>query len=103
MASDIVKLILETEEDCKNKEADARKKAEAKKQKGKEEAERILADARSQVDSMVNNDAQAISGSAQLRLDKQKQKFKTECEALKKNASNNIDRVTGLVIEAIAT
>ena len=45
MASEMIRSILETEEDCKAKETEARKKAEARKQQAKEDAAEIISKA----------------------------------------------------------
>ncbi len=101
MASEMIRSILETEEDCKAKETEARKKAEARKQQAKEDAAEIISKANKQVDEMVKNDAAAIASSSQRRLDKQKQKFSGECDALSAKAAKNIGRVTDMVIAAL--
>ena len=101
MASEMIQSILKTEEDCKTREAEARKKAEARKQQAKDDAAALISEAHKQVDSMVNNDAAAIASSAQRRLDKQKQKFSGECKSLSDKAAKNIGKVTEQVIAAL--
>jgi len=101
MASEMIRAILAAEEECKQKETEARKNAEAKKQKAKEDADQLIADAKKQVDSMINDDAAAVSRSAELRLEKEKKKFSAECDALSAKASKNLNKVTDLVIESI--
>lgn len=101
MASEIIKAILAAEEECKQKETEARKKAEAKKRQAGIDADNLVADAKKQVDKMIDDDKSAITKSADQRLEKQKVKFNTEFDALSKKAEKNIDRVTDMVIKAI--
>ena len=101
MASEIIKAILAAEEECKQKETEARKKAETKKRQAVIDAENLVSDAKKQVEKMVEDDKAAITKSADQRLEKQKAKFSTECDALSAKASKNLNRVTDMVIKSL--
>lgn len=89
------------DEECKQKESDARKKAEDKKQSAILEAREIVENAEKQTDKMLKDDKQAISGSSKRQLEKDKQKTKKECDEISAAAAKNLDRVTRLVIEML--
>lgn len=101
MAKDLLKSVLELEEQCRSREAEAKKLADAKKQKAKDDSAKLISDARKSVEKMLEDDAAAVTKSADLRLEKEKLKFKTECESLSKKAEGNRERVTALVIDAL--
>ena len=101
MASELIKAVLDAEKECKQKESDARKKAEDKKQSAILEAREIVENAEKQTDKMLKDDKQAISGSSKRQLEKDKQKTKKECDEISAAAAKNLDRVTRLVIEML--
>ena len=61
MASELIKAVLDAEKECKQKESDARKKAEDKKQSAILEAREIVENAQQDVIRFYNLDKMAIS------------------------------------------
>ena len=80
MASELIKAILETEKECREKEADAKAQAEIKKQEALKKAREIVENAEQQTSKMLKDDKQAISASSKRQLEKEKQKTKKECD-----------------------
>ena len=101
MASELIKAVLEAEKECRQKEIDAKEKAELKKQDTLLKAREIVENAEKQTDKMLKDDKQAISGSSKRQLEKEKQKTKKECDEISAAAAKNLDRVTRLVIEML--
>ena len=101
MASELIKAILETERECREKEADAKAQAEMKKQEALKKAREIVENAEQQTSKMLKDDKQAISASSKRQLEKEKQKTKKECDEISAAAEKNLDRVTRLVIEML--
>ena len=99
----MIEAILQTEEECRKKEADAREHAEEKKRNARTDSARIISDARSEVDKMLRDDAAAIEKSSQLELERDRKKTDAQCSALCSKADKNLDRVTKLVVEAITS
>ena len=100
MAKDFVRSILDTEEECKNKESQARKLAEDKKLDAKRQAEKFIIDANKDVDKMLEDDRQAVGKSIELRLEKEKVKVRGECDKLSALADKNRDNVIKLALSS---
>ena len=103
MASEIIKAVLQVEEECKQKESEAKKQAEIKKQEAQKNARKIIEDAEKQVEKMLKDDQAAISDSSQRQLEKEKLKTKKQCDEISATARKNLSRVTGLVIEMLTS
>ena len=101
MAKDLLKAVLDVEEQCRSREAEAKKLAEAKKQKAKSDSAKLISEAKKSVEKMLEDDSAAVTKSADARLEKEKVKFRAECDELSKKADGNRARVTALVIDAI--
>lgn len=99
MASEFIQSVLKAEEECKNKELQAIKQAEEKKQRAKTDSARLISDAQKQVEKMLEDDKQAINTSTGQRLEKERKHIDEECAALSRTAGKNLDRVTDLVME----
>lgn len=99
----MIEAILQTEEECRKKEADAREHAEEKKRNARTDSARIISDARREVDKMLRDDAAAIEKSSQLELERDRKKTDAQCSELCSKADKNLDRVTKLVVEAITS
>ena len=103
MASEIIKAVLQVEEECKQKESEAKKQAEIKKQEAQKSAQKIIEDAEKQVEKMLEDDYSAISDSSTRQLEKEKLKTKKQCDEISETAKKNLGRVTGLVIEMLTS
>ncbi len=101
MASEFIKAVLEAEEECKNKELQAAKQAEEKKQKAKTDSARLISDARKQVEKMLEDDRQSINTSTGQRLEKERKHIDEECADLSRTAEKNLDKVTELVMKSL--
>ena len=101
MASEFIQSVLETEEECKNKEIRAAKQAEEKKQKAKTDSAKIISDAKKQVEKMLENDRQAIEVSIGQRLEKERKHIDDECAVLSETAEKNLDVVTETVVRSL--
>ena len=55
MAEEFIRSVLDTEEECRKKEANAKSLADTKKQNAKIEAERIILEAKKSVDEMLQH------------------------------------------------
>ena len=82
MASEIIKAVLQVEEECKQKESEAKKQAEIKKQEAQKSAQKIIEDAEKQVEKMLEDDYSAISDSSTRQLEKEKLKTKKQCDEI---------------------
>ncbi len=101
MADQFIKSVLETEEECRRKEADAKSLADTKKQNAKLEAERIVAEAKESVEKMLKDDAEAIAKSSDKQMEREKLKLEEECRKLSETADKNRSRVTSLVVDML--
>ncbi len=101
MAKDFVRQILETEEECKSNEAQAKKQAEEKKQDAKKQSEKFISDAYKDVEKMLEDDKNAVSKSIDLRLEKERVKVQTECKKLSEKAEKNRSRVAAMAVDAL--
>ena len=101
MASEFIQSVLKAEEECKNKELEAAKHAEEKKQKSKTDSAKIISDARKQVEKMLEDDRQAINTSTEERLEKERKHIDEECAGLSRTAEKNLDKVTELVMRSL--
>ena len=103
MASEIIKAVLQVEEECKQKESEAKKQAEIKKQEAQKNARKIIEDAEKQVEKMLKDDYAAISDSSTRQLEKEKLKTKKLCDEISETAQKNLGKVTELVIEMLTS
>lgn len=101
MAEQFIRTVLETEEDCRKKEAEAKSLAETKKQNAKIEAERIVKEAYDSVEQMLAQDAEAIGKSSDKQLRREREKLVTERQHLSETAEKNRSRVTRLVVDML--
>ena len=101
MASEFIQSVLQTEEECRKKEAQARQDAELKKQETKKKAQEIVEQARQQVEQMLEDDAKATSKSAEMRLEKEKAKVRGQCEELSRTAEKNMGKVRKMAVELL--
>ena len=74
MAKDFLKAILEAEENCRNKENEAKKKAEERKISARTDSEKCISDAKKDVEKMLEDDKKAVSKSIDIRLKKEAEK-----------------------------
>ena len=93
MADQFIKSVLETEEECRRKEADAKSLADTKKQ--------IVAEAKESVEKMLKDDAEAIAKSSDKQMEREKLKLEEECRKLSETADKNRSRVTSLVVDML--
>ncbi len=101
MASDFINAVLKTEEECRQKETEARKQAEEKKLRAKIDSAQILSEAHRQVEKMLADDKAAISESTRIRFEKDRKKMEAECRKISEKAEKNLERVTLLAVEAL--
>lgn len=101
MASEFIAEILKTEDECKMQESEAKKLAEEKKLRAKDDAAKLIADAKKQVEIMLRDDAAAVANSSEQRMIKERVNVQKECDELSARAKRNTDRVTKLVAKAI--
>ena len=101
MASEMLKAVLEVEQECSQKESAAKKQAEADKQDAKQKAADIVAGALKQADKMLSEHEGKMAEETSAELDKAKADAKKECSAISGNAAKNRDRVTKLVVDML--
>ena len=101
MAEEFIRSVLDTEEECRKKEANAKSLADTKKQNAKIEAERSILEAKKSVDEMLQQDADAIAKSSDKQLQREKDALRLKCEELSKTADKNRSRVTKLAAQLL--
>ncbi len=101
LAKDFLKAILEAEENCRNKENEAKKKAEERKISARTDSEKCISDAKKDVEKMLEDDKKAVSKSIDIRLKKEAEKSGEECKILSRKADNNRSRVISMAVEEL--
>ncbi|MBQ9460671.1 MAG: hypothetical protein IJU51_01970 [Clostridia bacterium] len=101
MASEMLKAVLEAEEECSAREAEAKKQAEADKQKAREQAASLVADAQRQSEKMLSDNEKALGQSSEAELQRARVQAQVQCSEISGNAAKNIDRVKKLVVDML--
>ncbi len=101
MASDMLKAVLAAEQECAQKEAEAKKQADANKQKAKQEAAAIVEKAQADAQKMLADNEKLLTLQAEKELEEAKTQARTECGKISDNARQNIGRVRKLVVELL--
>lgn len=101
MASEMLKAVLEAEEECSAREAEAKKQAEADKQKAKQQASELVAEAQRQSEKMLSDNEKALGQSSEAELQRAREQAQAQCSGISRNAEKNIGRVKKLVVDML--
>ena len=101
MASEMLKAVLEAEEECSAREAEAKKQGEADKQKARQQASELVAEAQRQSERMLSDNEKALGQSSEEELKRAREQAQAQCSGISKNAEKNIGRVRRLVVDLL--
>lgn len=101
MASEMLKAVLAAEQECSQKEAEARQKAEADQAEAKKNAAERVAQARQQAENILQDHEKTLAAEAEARRKQGIAETMAQCQELSACAERNRSRVAKLVVEML--
>ncbi len=101
MASEMLKAVLQTEQECADRQAAARQQAEADKQAAKRQAAELVAQAQKQSEAMLAENEETIAQQSEKERQLAQQEVQKQCEAISSTAAGNLERVMQAVVDLL--